>query len=209
MPITYPLAFPTVPKPQSVRMLTMNVVAETISPFSLQEQTQVHTGQRWEADVTIPPMIRADAELWIAFLLKLRGKSGTFLFGDPAGEVARGIATGTPLVDGASQTGNELDTKGWTTGQTGIMKAGDYFSLGSGTSTQLYKVLDDANSDGGGLATLLIWPSLRFSPANSAPLDVTAAKGLFKLASNETSWDINTALHYGIAFAIMESIPNV
>lgn len=209
MPITYPLAFPTVPKPQRVRMLTMNVVAETVSPTSLQEQTQVHPGQRWEADVTIPPMIRADAEVWIAFLLKLQGKSGTFLFGDPAGEVARGIVTGTPLVDGASQTGNELDTKGWTTGQTGIMKAGDYFSLGAGTSTQLYKVLDDANSDGGGLATLLIWPSLRFSPGDSDPLDVSAAKGLFKLASNETSWDINTALHYGIAFSIVESIPNV
>lgn len=209
MPITFPLTFPTNKKPSRVRMITRDVVAETISPTSLLDQQQVHPGQRWEADITMPPMVRADAEVWITFRMKLGGKAGTFLFGDPAGETPRGIATGAPLVNGASQTGNELVTDGWTTGQTGILLTGDYISLGTGTSTQLYKVLDDVNSDGGGNATLLIWPNLRISPVNDAVLTVNSAMGTFHLPENETSWDINTAIHYGLSFSIMEAIPRV
>ena len=152
-------------------------------------------------------MLRADAEEWISFFLTLNGKQGTFLFGDPNGETARGVATGTPLVNGASQTGDLLITDGWTASQTGIMKVGDYFSLGSGSSTRLHKVIEsDVNSDGSGNATLRIWPDLRSSPNNDATLDVTAPKGTFRMLSNEMPFSLRAPNVYSVAFAAREVI---
>ena len=134
------------------------------------------------------------------------GCRGLFLLGDPLGTTARGIATGTPLVKGASQTGNSLITDGWTASQTGILKAGDYFQLGSSTSSKLYKVLNDANSDGSGDATFDIWPNINTAVSDDTALTVASAKGLFRLAANEMRWDLQQAQKYGIAFSAIEVI---
>lgn len=155
------------------------------------------------AEVTLPVMERADAEEWISFLLKLNGQQGTFLLGDSAAKTARGIATGTPLVNGASQTGQSLVTDGWTAGVTGILKAGDYIQLGQ----RLYKVLNDANSDGSGNATLDIWPRLRESPANNSSIIVSDCLGLFRLSGN--SYQIHSAdvaKLFSLAFSAEEAI---
>ena len=147
-----------------------------------------------------------DAEQWITFLLKLNGMEGTFLFGDPNAKTPQGPATGTPLVNGASQTGNSLITDGWTVSVTGILKAGDYIQLGSGSTTRLYKVLNDADSDAGGNATFDIWPRLRVSPADNDLIITSAAKGLFALAGNIMEWDIEGAMKYGISFTAIEDL---
>lgn len=206
MSITYPLALPAVTGLQSIRLFARPVVALAESPFTLQQQVQRHAGQAWGAAVSLPPMRRAAAEEWWAFLLKLNGVEGTFLLGDPAGATARGIATGTPLVKGAGQTGNSLITDGWTVSQTGILKAGDYIQLGSGATARLYKNLNDVNSDGSGDATLDIWPRLRSSPADNAPIVVSACQGVFRLESNEIAADIGAALFYGLNFGCVEAI---
>jgi hypothetical protein len=146
-------------------------------------------------------MARANAEGWIAFLLSLNGQQGTFLLGDPLGSTVRGVGTGTPLVKGASQTGNSLITDGWTASQTGILKAGDYFQLGSSSSSKLYKVLADANSDGSGDATFDIWPSINTAVDNNSALTIASAKGAFRLASNEMGFDLQQAQQYGLAFS--------
>ena len=205
--ISYPLSIPTNRKVGPVTFRARSVVAETISPFTGSSQVQKHQGQWWEFEAGLPPMLRADAEEWISFFLTLNGKQGTFLFGDPNGETARGVATGTPLVNGASQTGDLLITDGWTASQTGIMKVGDYFSLGSGSTTRLHKVIEsDVNSDGSGNATLRIWPNLRSSPNNDAALDVTAPKGTFRLLTNEMPFSMKAPNLYSVAFAAKEVV---
>ena len=123
-------------------------------------------------------MKREDAEQLIAFMLKLNGTYGTFTLGDPLNTSPRGVGTGTPLVNGGSQTGNSLVTDGWTSGQTGILKAGDWIQLGSGSTSRLYKILSDANSNGSGQATFDIWPNLRSSPADNAAITVSSPKKL-------------------------------
>jgi hypothetical protein len=188
-----------------VRLSANDIVGISQSSFTAAQQVYKYPGQFWEADVTLPPMKRADAEYWISFLMKLNGPFGTFLLGDPNGGTARGVATGTPVVNGGSQTGNELITDGWTAGQTGILKAGDYIQLGSGATAKLYKVLDDVNSDGSGNATLTIWPSLRSSPSNNATITVSNPKGVFRLTV-APYWDINEAAIYGITFGAREAI---
>lgn len=206
MAISYPLSLPTNKGLAKIRLTANSVVGVSQSPFTAKQQVYKYTGQFWEAEINLPPMKRADAEYWISFLLKLNGPYGTFLLGDPNGGTARGVATGTPLVMGGSQTGNELITDGWTNSTTGILKAGDYIQLGSASTAQLYKVLDDVNSNGSGQATLTLWPDLRSAPSDNAAITVANPKGVFRLSSNQQAWDINEATFYGMTFAAREAL---
>ena len=105
MAISYPLTMPTDTGIRSVELRAINAVAYSRSPFSFAGQAFAYSGQMWQADVTLPPMKRTDAEQWIAWLVSLRGAYGSFLLGDPLGCVARGVATGTPRIKGSNQTG--------------------------------------------------------------------------------------------------------
>ena len=127
------------------------------------------------------------------------------LIGDPDGQTARGVATGTPLVKGASQLGNSLITDGWTPSITNILRAHDYIQLSSGLTTNLHVNLNDVNSDGAGDATLDIWPDLRISPLDNDPIIVTSAKGIFRLLSNEFANQINTIKHHTVQFSAIEA----
>ena len=95
-------------------------------------------------------------------------------------------------------------------GLTGVLKAGDYFSIGSGLTQRLYKNLTD---QGPGGVTLDIFPRLRESPANAAPLTLVNAQGVFALGdgtsgsagtANQTLWSIDNAKLYGLKFSAME-----
>jgi hypothetical protein len=206
MPVTYPITLPTSPTSRIITLRKRSVGALGVSPFSLVSQAQISGGQQWAGTVTLPPMMRASAEPWVSALISLNGIEGSFLAGDTANLTPRGIGTGTPLVNGGSQTGYDLVTDGWTAGQTGIMKAGDWLQLGSGSTSRLYKVMVDANSDGSGNATLTLWPKLRSSPANNAAITVNSPKGRFMLAE-EVEWSINEAKVYeGLSFEIVEDL---
>ena len=205
MAITYPVTFP------AVGIRSMNIRARTIvgvsaSPFTGQQQVYKHQGEWWEAEVTLPPMKRATAEQVAAFLIKMKGQYGTFLLGDPANTSPRGVGTGTPLVNGASQTGSSLVTDGWTADTTGILKAGDWIQLGSGSTTTLHKVLDDVNSDGSGNATLELFPRIRTAASDDAAITVSSPKGIWRLASNQMEYSIDEASIYGITFACIEAL---
>jgi hypothetical protein len=206
MTITYPLTLPSHTGIRGIELRATNAVAYSRSPFTFAGQAFAYPGQMWQADVTLPPMKRADAEQWIAWLVSLRGQLGTFLLGDPLGQTARGVATGTPLVNGADQTGGSLVIDGATNSVTGWLKAGDYIQLGSNGSSRLHKVLTDANSDGSGNVTLDIWPSIRTAPADNAAVVVSNTVGLWRLSGNESSWSINEASIYGISFSAMEAV---
>lgn len=206
MAITYPVSFPSSIGLANINIRARNVVGISSSPFTGQQQVYKHQGQWWEAEVTLPPMKRADAEQAVAFLLKMNGVYGTFLLGDKANTAPRGVGTGTPLVNGASQTGDELITDGWTTSITGILKAGDWIQLGEGSTTRLYKVLDDVNSDASGNATINIFPNLRSSPENNSAITVSNTQGLWRLASNETEYSIDNMSIYGMTFACVEAL---
>jgi len=207
MTITYPLTLPTQTGIASVELEALNAVAISQSPFSFKQQVVAFSGQRFGANVTLPPMKRADAEVWISFLISLKGQVGTFLMGDPNCATPQGSAStnaGTPLVNGSTQTGATLSIDGLPASATGYLKAGDYIQLGSGTGTQLYKVLADVDSTAGGNATIDIYPNLRSSPADDATVIVSNAKGLFRLANPQTNWSINNASFYGITFSAIE-----
>lgn len=143
------------------------------------KSTFTNTSQRvglstgiWSAQYSLPVMDRDDIAVWRAFFASLQGRKNTFFAYDPDYTTPRGSATGTPLVDGASQTGTSLITDGWTPSTTGILKAGDYFSVGG----ELKMVTQDADSDGAGACTLNFQPAIRNSPSDNASITTTNPK---------------------------------
>lgn len=204
MTITYPLSFPTSFGVSDFVYDLVRAVAVSESPFTYAQQTQEHQGEAWEIQATINLLNREQAEEYNAFLLSLHGRLGTFTMEIPGSETARGIATGTPLVKGADQTGNVLETDGWTAGQTGILKAGDFIQLGSGSTTRLHKLVSDADSDGSGNATLTLVPKIKTAPSDNDPIVVSSPKGLFRLKSNSNPVSISPPNQHTISFAARE-----
>lgn len=178
--ITYPLTPPASPKPSEVIWSEINAVAISESPFSLKQQILDWGGSRWSIEVLIDPLLREEAQPWIAFLSALRGPLGSFTFGDEHFKAPRGTGAGTPLVKGAGQVGFTLLTDGWANGQT-VLKAGDFLQIG----TALYRALQDVTSDGSGNATIEVFPRLK-AHADNSPLVLSSPVGLFRLSTIST-----------------------
>lgn len=204
MAISYPLSLPAAFKLARITIAANDVVGVSESPFTGEQQIYQHQGQWLEATVTLPPMVRDDAEEVVAFLFALNGRVGTFLMKLPGG--GRGAASGSPVVDGASQTGAALAIRGASASITNWLKAGDWLQIGSGATARLHKVLTAANTDSSGKATLDLWPRLRYSPADGAPVTLSNPMGLWRLMANKRDYDIQQAMMYGVSFACREAL---
>jgi len=200
MAIVYPVSLPNTTSFREARMTARTTVGVTKSPFTGAQQVQKHQGQWWEFECSLVPMNRDNAEDWIAFLLSLNGREGTFYLGDPYGATPRGSVSGIPVVSGADQTGKTLNTDGWDEG-VNVLKAGDYFQLGSGSAQRLHKVLTNVNADALGQATLDVFPEIKTAPDDNALITTTSATGVFRLPSNEMAFDLKQASTYGLSFA--------
>lgn len=108
-----------------------------------------------------------------------------------------GTQGGTPLVNGAAQTGASLVTDGWSNSITNVLRAGDIFTVAgvysvnpvtkaSTNRLQQFLVTASVNSNGSGQATLSISPSIvtsgttqnvTGSPADNAALTVLGSSG--------------------------------
>lgn len=205
MTYAYPLSLPAWPPPRRVAMSPYSAVAVVRSPFSLAGQAQDWGGKIWQADVDLPPMQVAEAAAWRAFKLKLNGRAGTFLMGDPAYAGPRGTMAGTPVVDGAGQSGQSLAIRGLTPSATSVLLAGDYLQLGTGATSRLHMNLTDADADGAGEAELDLWPDLRESPADGAAIVTAEPVGVWRMADAAMAWDAEP-LVWGFSFSCVEDL---
>lgn len=196
--IVYPLAWPTHKGLRDIVIRRHKIVGASRSPFSiLSEQFYEWPGnERWAADINLPPMLRADAEPWIAWLLSLDGPIGTFLMGDPNGAAPRGLGTGVPQVDGTGQSGKELAIKTGLGVTANWLRAGDWVQVGSTTSARLYKNLRDVSLSASGRAVLDIRPKLRAATVDGEAVTVFGAKGLWRLEGDTVEHAIDAARHY-------------
>jgi hypothetical protein len=194
MALSYPLATPTSIGIESIELRAVNAVATSQSPFTYKQQVISHGGQKWEASVNIPSVHRDKAAQWKAMLVGLKGQRGTFLLGDPDYVTPQGTVSACTLTGSA---GDETVT----VVMTGTLLAGDYIQLGSGSSAKLHQVLLDQDGDG----SLEIWPALR-SDYTGETVIFNAPKGVFRLATNISSWSINNASTYGISFEAVEAL---
>ena len=194
MALSYPLTTPTTIGIESIELRAVNAVAISQSPFTYKQQVVSHGGQKWEASISIPSVHRDKAAQWKAMLVGLKGQTGTFLLGDPDYATPQGTVSSCVL-SGAAGSDSAVVV------MTGTLKAGDYIQLGTGSSSKLHQVLLDQSGNG----TIQIWPSLRSTYSN-ATVVFNSPKGVFRLATNMTSWTINNASTYGISFEAVEAV---
>lgn len=194
MAITFPVSTPTTIGIESVQIRAVNAVSTSQSPFTFKQQIVAHTGQRWEASVKIPTGRRDLLAPWKAFLVSLKGSTGTFLLGDPDYATPRGTVSSCTI---SGSTGDET----CAVTMTGSLLTGDYIQIGTGANARLHQVLADLTGNG----NLEIWPGLRADYTDAA-VTFNAAKGVFRLATPSVSWDIDNTSNYGISFEAIENI---
>ena len=202
---SYPLTLPTATGIRTQNWGLRRITSITQSPFTLQQQVYQHSGEQWNTTMTLPPMLKDKASIWLSFFLQLRGVRGTFKIGDQDRKTIQGTATGTVRVNGASQTGNQVALDGFTASRSNVFKAGDYIQINS----YMYMVTEDVSADGSGEANVKIEPALRqgIETINDDTLVVYLnTTTIMRLDSNEFNWDTDQVSKYGISFACSEAL---
>jgi hypothetical protein len=172
--------FPTV-RPATVDWQFVTMTQAFPSPFTGSEQTASMPGAaRWVATLSFEKLTRLEARALEAFLIRCNGPAGRFYLWNHARENPLGVATGTPLVDGAANYGGLLATRGWPPSVAGILLVGDYI----GFNNEVKMVLADVNSDAAGKASISIGPNIRNVPADGAAITIIKPKGIFRLSDD-------------------------
>ena len=187
------LDFPSI-TPSSAEFGLLSNTQSFVSPLAGTTQTLELPGARWRCKIEFEALSDAERRELSAFLTQLRGQAGRFYYGDPGYQVAgpAGVATGTPLVNGASQSGTSLVTDGWTASTTDILKAGDYVSFDTSAGRELHMLVAGVNSDIGGAATLTFATPMRTPPADNTVISVAGASCIMRLVDDEQArWSVN------------------
>lgn len=203
MTISYPVSLPTSIGMESIELSAENASVITSSPFTGDQQVLKYAKEQWSASVVIPALHREYSEPWVAFLLSLRGAFGTFYLGDPLCTTPRGTARDTDALVLTSNvsTGSSISIDSNQASKTGYLKAGDYLQV----ATQLFKILQDVDTDGAGECTVDVWPRVRTSLTTSSTVKVQDTKGIFRLDGNSQGWSIDNSNKYTLSFDAKES----
>lgn len=171
------------------------------SPLTNSVQTATRKGSLWRVTMAFNNLQGDDRAVMQAFLVKLNGQEHRFTLSDDA-YTRRGAAGGTPLVNGASQTGSAIVVDGATASVNNWLRAGDQISFGG----QLFILTSDANTNGSGGTTLYLSPPMRRSPADDTAIDVTAPiTGTFMLANNP-SWSNTPGIFSSFKLEAVEDV---
>jgi len=204
---SYPLNHPTDVGFTATRFAMSRSVAVSESPFTGTQQVHEHDKALWIATVSLPPMKRATAAKWLAFFMKLHGRKGTFLLGDADCKTAQGAITGSVTLNTAIAIGDydiELSTSLNST--SNVFKAGDYIQIDTGSASKLHMIVEDASTNGSGVATVTIEPPIKTAASSGTTVTYSDAKGLFRMDTNELGWDADYLSKFGITFSCTEAL---
>ena len=154
----------------------------------------------WTAKLVLPPMTTDEASAWEVAFLKARTEPFYLsppLRSQPTAYRDGDTNIGTPLVDGASQTGTTLSTDGWYPAFE--INAGDYISFSNGTFEELHMVMADVTASGAGEADLVLEPPIRISPANNAVIRWSSPRAEMIVAQGQ---DFITSIGAGLSVSL-------
>ena len=179
-------AFPTLTRaaPQTLEWGIVWNTQVMSSPLTQGVRTIEIPGARWQAVIGYRGLEESDAAILQAWLMQLRGRVNYASLAPWQRAEPRGTIAGTPLVNGASQTGATLNIDGCTAGTT--LKAGDFFSVGG----ELKMVTADATANGSGEMAVSFEPPLRASPADNAAITTSNPTASFILSADDLRWSV-------------------
>lgn len=169
--VVRPFEFPRFVKPASVTpfRVSTGLVARGQTGKD-QRRSIVSMGREW--DETWGPIWLGDRNVQelLAFIEnaynRLLNVEILHLTTPGSGRAPHGAGGGSPLVNGASQTGRTLITDGWTANVANVARAGDVIRIRN--LAPLYRIMADADSDTSGGARLEIDPPII---TGSSPVD--------------------------------------
>ncbi len=183
------------------------------SPLTRGVQTAELAGARWKAELTLPPMQQAAWRSWVAFLAKMRGQAGRVyvvpwhapgssaptygagldLYCDntskkvdastPLCDAVYPVTLGTPVIDGAAQSGNSIAMRGFTP-SCYAFKAGDFFHYNTTAGRTLHMVVEDAITDAWGEVAVTVEPPIRTAPADAAAVTIANPSCVMRVADD-------------------------
>ncbi len=185
--------FDLIVRPSSTAMRLQSNTGVFQSGLNAVTQTVDRGGLKWNCQLNWNNKKGADRPELMAMIAELRGQSNRLRV-PVSDNPARGAYGGTPLVDGASQTGSSINIDGVTPSVTNWIRRGDYFSVLVNGEHELKLCTADANSDGTGQVTIQFEPRLRASPADNAAVRVQDGvldrpEGVFILSQPDNGWD--------------------
>tara|TARA_R110001632_G_scaffold218752_1_gene348092 strand:+ start:767 stop:1399 length:633 start_codon:yes stop_codon:yes gene_type:complete len=204
---TFPLVMPNTPNFIRSEWGIARAVAQSQSPFTYSTQVHKFTGSKWYSTVTLPPMNRSQASEWQSFFMQLHGSFGTFLMGDPdaialgvQGTISNTVAVNADFAVGAY----DVTIDGADASESQLFKKGDYVQFNSGATSKLHMIIADVASNGSGVATLTIEPSLSAALSNNATVTYASPKCVMRMTNNELTWSANHISLYGVSFSCEE-----
>lgn len=204
---SYPLTHPTDVGFKQSKFSIARAVAVAESPFTGAQQVHEYDKAQWKATMTLPPMKRETAAKWIAFFMKLHGRKGTFLLGDPDCKTAQGNITGSVTLGADIDVGDyDISLSTSANNITDAFKAGDYIQIDTGGSAKLHMIVEDADTDGTGGATVTVEPPIKVARTLGTTVTYAGAQGLFRMDVSELGWDADYLSRFGVTFSCSEAI---
>lgn len=187
--------------PEEVRLEFNRNTRATRSPFTGRTQQQRALNEWWVGEIRLANLTDTEAAQWRAWLLSLKGRTGTFRMG-PYRKNQGSPSADDPTVDGSGQTGRRLRTVGWTPNSEGNLLPGDHLEV----DQYLYLVTAPVDADSSGVADVAIWPRLRTQPADGAPVIIDNPRGTFRRDDAESPWDIRPGRFTSFRIGFVEAL---
>lgn len=165
-----PLILPTSPQPADMTPRPITARNENKPGWGGPVGRVGRPGTRWAWDIVMPPMRYVDSLTWDDLLTETDTVVMNIL--QPGLDTG---APGSPLINGANQTGMSLVLKGVTSGYA--VRKGQWLSvIGSGGQRFAYRIAAAATAAGGGALTVPLRTTIRAPLPNNAVVEIAQPK---------------------------------
>jgi hypothetical protein len=158
----------------------------------------------WDVVISSPEMLEQESGEWQALLMKLRGQTNQLELWNHGRSAPRGTMRGTMTLNTAAAQGDVTLSIIAATETAKTLKAGDLLGIGSATTKQVVMVTADATSDGSGVISVTIEPSLRNSHLIASAVTWNKPTILFRRKQSQATWDYKNVLASGFSLDLIE-----
>lgn len=195
------IVLPTYPAPAQAQASLMDFGVFLTPPLGGPVQRVSRLGNRFSLSVTMPPLVNRDAgRVFVSRLIRGKTEGVRMLFPmlgfDPGN-------SGSPVVNGANQTGRILNIRGAAAGY--VFQEGQFFSIFTGGRHHLVTADVDTTVGAGGTVALSISPIIRVAHADGDLLHVSTPSIEGFIMGESQSWEMSVEHHIGLNFAIVEA----
>ncbi len=159
-------------------------------------------GNRFGLAVELPPALSAThGRIYVAKLLRALTEGAIYPFPQPGLNIG---TPGSPVVDGAGQSGSLLNLRGFAEGY--LIREGQFFSIIHNGRRYLHSAAEERGTVSGAVYNLRVTPMLRISPADGAVCEFSTPYLEGFVSGDSAKWQLMLEPYHAIAFSITEAM---